>query len=113
MIASAHGDLRGLVKNPELRGLVGNVTQVTLGDQRALREAQNLQREFQKVKTQRAGPPTFDIIVEVSRRNKDNWRIIPNTAKAVDAILEGSNYKVERRIQNPLTGDIQLVYEDI
>ena len=39
IIASAHGDLRKLVKNKELKGLIGGVDQVTMGDAMAKDEA--------------------------------------------------------------------------
>jgi stage III sporulation protein SpoIIIAA len=41
MIASGHGDLRSLMKNKELRGLIGGLETVTLGDE----EAKELQRK--------------------------------------------------------------------
>ena len=41
MIASAHGDLRKLIKNKELRGLVGGLEKVTLGDAQAKEEAKS------------------------------------------------------------------------
>ena len=44
MIASAHGDLRKLIKNPKLVGLVGGKETVTLGDAEAKIEAKR--REF-------------------------------------------------------------------
>jgi hypothetical protein len=111
LIASAHGDLRGLVKNPKLRGLVGDVKQVTLGDAQAKKNMPH--GKFQKVKTERAGPPTFDIIVELDRVKPNHWRIITNVGQAVDAILDGTAYHVQRRIRNPESGIIQLKHEPI
>lgn len=109
LIASAHGDLRSLVKNPKLRGLVGDVKQVTVGDA----EAKKKNGKFQKIRAQRAGPPTFDIIVELGRENPNHWRIITNAGQAVDAILGGTVYHVQRRIRNPESGAIQLQYEPV
>ena len=43
MIASAHGDLRKLLKNKDLRGLVGGVESVTMGDGMAKEEAKRKQ----------------------------------------------------------------------
>ena len=45
MIASAHGTLRDLVKNRELRGLVGGLETVTLGDKEA-----RMEKERRKVR---------------------------------------------------------------
>ena len=35
VVASAHGDLQSLLRNPELNTLVGGTTSVTLGDEMA------------------------------------------------------------------------------
>eukprot|EP00980_Cylindrotheca_fusiformis_P002357 scaffold543_cov119-Cylindrotheca_fusiformis.AAC.24 len=109
LIASAHGDLRGLVKNPNLRGLVGEVKQVTVGDA----EAKKKNGKLQKIRSQRAGPSTFDIIVELGRENPNHWRIILNVGQAVDAILDGTPYQVQRRIRDPESGAVRLKYENI
>jgi stage III sporulation protein SpoIIIAA len=85
MIASAHGDLRKLVKNKQLRSLVGGVESVTLGDAAAKAEAKKVGfGGMQKVKAQRSGPPTFDIIVELRRGEQHEWRIIMGAGQAVD-----------------------------
>jgi stage III sporulation protein SpoIIIAA len=46
MIASAHGDLRKLLKNRQLRGLIGGVEQVTLGDATAKQEAARRRKDY-------------------------------------------------------------------
>ena len=110
MIASAHGDLRKLVKNPELNGLVGGVKQVTLGDSLAVREAAREdpdgRRSYSKVREERATDPTFDVVVELRRGVLDEWLLVPDVAIAVDNILDGREYKVERRSRSPETGEI-------
>ena len=112
MIASAHGDLRGLVDNPELVGLLGGVKAVTLGDglatrRAALREMElNTVVDMNKIITQRVGSPTFDLIVEVHRGNRHEWKVIDDPAKAVDDILEGRTYSYQLRQRNPETGDM-------
>jgi hypothetical protein len=109
LIASAHGDLRKLIKNPELRGLVGGVETVTLGDAQARAEAKkNHGGKFQKTKAERAGPPTFDILVELKRGAHHEWRIVLDSGDAVDRVLRGEDYKVQRRTRNPETGEIFL-----
>jgi stage III sporulation protein SpoIIIAA len=109
LIASAHGDLRKLIKNPKLRGLIGGVETVTLGDAQARAEAKkNPGGTFQKTKAERAGPPTFDILVELKRGAHHEWKIVLDAGDAVDRVLRGEEYKVQRRTRNPETGELHL-----
>lgn len=50
-----------------------------------------------QVLKQRAGTPIFDMIIEIKRGEVGTWTIIKNVAVAVDALLEGDGYEVERR----------------
>jgi stage III sporulation protein SpoIIIAA len=115
IIASAHGDLRKLIKNKQLRGLVGGIETVTLGDVQAKEEAKKRglhpSASLDKLKTQRAGTPIFDVIVELHRGKLHEWRIISPCANAVDMILEGSHYLAQRRTRNATTGDLFLQLE--
>jgi stage III sporulation protein SpoIIIAA len=114
MIASAHGDLRKLLKNKQLRGLVGGVESVTLGDAAAKEDAKRRGAPagaVDKVRAQRAGPPIFDLIVELRRGEPHEWRIVMNSARAVDQILEGGNYASQRRTRDPATGEFVLELE--
>jgi stage III sporulation protein SpoIIIAA len=115
IIASAHGDLRKLLKNKQLRGLIGGVELVTLGDAQAKEEARKRgshpSSSIDKLKAQRAGPPVFDIIVELRRGEPNEWRVVNPCAKAVDMILEGSHYLSRRRTRDPATGDFFLELE--
>jgi stage III sporulation protein AA len=112
LIASAHGDLRQLVKNPKLRGLVGGIDRVVVGDEEARKRARNIYgKPIQKTKSERAGPPTFEMIVELKRGAHHEWCIILDAGEAVDKILEGGKYSVERRTQNPHTGTFHLVQD--
>jgi stage III sporulation protein SpoIIIAA len=111
LIASAHGDLRKLLKNPKLRGLVGGVETVTLGDMQAKAEAEKQGGAIQKTKAERAGPPTFDIIVELKRGAHDEWRVVMDAGDAVDRILRGEEYKAQRRIRDAETGAVHLALE--
>ena len=109
LIASAHGDLRKLVKNPKLRGLIGGVETVTLGDMQAKAEAKKQPGgTIQKTKAERAGPPTFDILVELKRGSHHEWRVVLDSGDAVDRVLRGEEYKVQRRTRNPDTGTVHL-----
>jgi stage III sporulation protein SpoIIIAA len=108
LVASAHGDLRKLLKNPKLRGLVGGVQTILLGDAMAARQAKNSGGDFQKVKAERAGQPTFDMIVELSRGLHHEWKVVMNTAEAVDNILQGKQYVFQKRVRDPVTGAIRM-----
>ena len=48
-IASAHGNLRGLVANKQLHGLIGGVETVTVGDGKAFKDQNRLGGQFSKV----------------------------------------------------------------
>jgi hypothetical protein len=104
--------LRKLIKNPKISGLVGGVQSVLLlGDAQAELQAKSSGGSFQRVKAERAGPPTFDIIVEIRRGANHEWRLVWNTAEAVDSILQGVKFKVQRRVRDPVSGSIQIQLE--
>jgi stage III sporulation protein SpoIIIAA len=109
LVASAHGDLRGLVANAGLNGLIGGVQAVTIGDGLAKQRASAKTSKIEKVVTQRVGPPIFDIIIELDRNNKHEWKVITEPSEAVDAILNGDPYSYELRSRNPDTFDMSLV----
>mmetsp|Transcript_18521 Transcript_18521/g.45463 ORF Transcript_18521/g.45463 Transcript_18521/m.45463 type:complete len:163 (+) Transcript_18521:1-489(+) len=112
MLASAHGDLRKLIKNGDLKGLVGGTLMETLGDTLAKEEAKKRGfGEVQKTKAVRANEPVFDVIVEMKRNSHHCWTIIHEVSDAVDAVLEGAKYVVERRARNPQTGQIYVCEE--
>ena len=111
IIASAHGNLRTLIKNKEIRGLIGGVETVTLGDAAARDEARrrgDTASGISKSKTQRMGEPTFDIIIEVARGNFNEWRVVNNVARAVDQILDGKKYDAQIRIRDPFKSSVSL-----
>jgi len=114
LIASAHGDLRRLLRNSELRGLVGGVESVTLGDAMAKQEASRRQAgtgehyNISKVKAQRCGEPTFDIVIEIRRGVHYEWRVTHDVSKAVDAILDGQRYLTQRRTLDKDTNGVSL-----
>ncbi|CAM9142728.1 unnamed protein product [Laminaria digitata] len=59
-----------------------------------------------QVQTQRAGAPIFDTIIELKRGDVNQWSIIKDVGAAVDALLSGRYYEVERRMR--LKQDSQL-----
>lgn len=114
IIASAHGDLRKLIKNKQLRGLIGGVESVTLGDAAGRAAAKKRGAKggaIDKLQAKRSGAPVFDTIVELRRGEPHEWRIVKGTAKAVDSILEGQQYLTQRRTRNPETGDFYIELE--
>ena len=112
MVASAHGDLRKLVKNKHLRGLIGGIQTVTLSDGAAKAEAKKNNTEtLNKLKAERGGEPVFDTIIELSRGRHNDWSIIHNSAHAVDAILDMQQYEVECRSRDPKTGNFSVSKE--
>jgi hypothetical protein len=58
---------------------------------------------YQKVKAERAGPPTFDIIVEFRPKAGCQSQMVH-----VDSILQGVSFKVQRRVRDPASGSIQI-----
>jgi stage III sporulation protein SpoIIIAA len=119
LLASAHGDLRGLVANKELRGLIGGVENVTVGDEAAKEAARKRKRlgdgageKLSKIVAQRGGLPTFEVIVEVSSANLNEWRVILDAADAVDKILEGGKYACQVRTRDS-DGDNVRIRDDL
>jgi stage III sporulation protein SpoIIIAA len=92
LIGTAHGNtLENLVMNPTLADLVGGVHTVTLSDEEARR------RRTYKTVSERRAPPTFDVVVEIVAR--DELVVHPDTADAVDRLLEGLDPGGERRLR--------------
>ena len=90
LIGTAHGNtLDNLVMNPTLCDLVGGVQTVTLSDEEARL------RGTQKTVSERKGPPTFDIVVEIVSR--DEVIVHADAGRAVDAILRGGQPKGRKR----------------
>ncbi|KDO17840.1 hypothetical protein SPRG_22372 [Saprolegnia parasitica CBS 223.65] len=98
IVASAHGDLRKLLKNKPLRGLVGGVESVTVGDALAKeKQKKNDNGPLRKLLAQRGGEPIFEVIVELRRGQYNAWRIVTDAASAVDAILADETYEAQVR----------------
>jgi stage III sporulation protein SpoIIIAA len=112
LIASAHGDFRQLIKNPKLKCLVGGVEKVTIGDAEAKAEGAKHGRGMQKTKSERGGPQTFEIIVELKRGTHREWTIVLDSADAVDKVLAGEECPIQRRTQNPETGAMHVVHDN-
>lgn len=91
LVASAHGDLTGLVKNHVLNGLVGGVESITLGDEAAKRN------HGSKLQATRQGLPVFDAVVELQKDDLNSWHVVKDVASAVDCILAGKSYNAQQR----------------
>jgi stage III sporulation protein SpoIIIAA len=90
LIATAHGHtLRDLVHNPALAALVGGVQPAALASGALLRGA-----AADGGALQRAGPPAFAVVLELSR---DHVAVIHrDVAASVDALLAGGRPPTER-----------------
>jgi len=112
MLASAHGTLRDLLKNPQLNGLLGGISTVTLGDDLAKKTAVERKRNVSKTLSERASAPTFEVVVEVCRGEPHKWRVVHDVAAAVDDILKGEQYRAQTRTRDPKTGRVfcELTY---
>ncbi|KAE9121289.1 hypothetical protein PF007_g7855 [Phytophthora fragariae] len=104
LIASAHGDFRALLQNPDLKGLVGGSQQVTVGDSAAAQSATK-----SKLQTQRAGNPIFDVVVERDHVVRGRCRIIWDVTNAVDSVIDGEKkYSFETRQWDASTRGVQV-----
>ena len=90
LVATAHGNsLQNLITNPTLNVLVGGIENVILGDREARR------RRTRKAVLERRGAPTFDVLIEIARRNQ--LLVHTNLAMATDAVLAGESLAAEMR----------------
>ena len=94
----AHGDLRKLVQNGQLNGLVGGVETVIVGDAVAAKHG------GRKTLAEHASAPTFEVVVMMRRGARHEAEVVRDAAVAVDAIIAGEKYKLELRQRDPATG---------
>jgi stage III sporulation protein SpoIIIAA len=87
IVASAHGSFRSLMKNAQLKGLLGGFEQVI--------------KTGGVPKTERVSAPTFEVVIEVQRRSYHQWVVITDIAKAVDRVLQGAQYQAQVRLRDP------------
>mmetsp|Transcript_99341 Transcript_99341/g.170994 ORF Transcript_99341/g.170994 Transcript_99341/m.170994 type:complete len:965 (-) Transcript_99341:622-3516(-) len=111
LIASARGeDLRSLVRNRSLNGLVGGTQLVLLGDICVQELAELDGRLPSKVQVERTGAPVFDVVVELNPDDPSSCLVVPDVAKAVDQILRDKPYQAQVRRRHPDDGiTIELV----
>lgn len=92
MIASAHGSFRSLMKNRQLRNLLGEVVST-------IKKGGVPHRE-------RVSDPAFDVVIEVHRASYNAWTIVPDTARAADNVIADKKYFVQHRKRDVDTGMI-------
>ncbi len=93
LIGTAHGNaLENLLQNPTLSDLVGGIEAVTLSDEEARR------RGTQKTVLERRAPPTFDVLIEIQRR--DQFAVHMDVTAAVDSFLRGYPLPAELRTRD-------------
>lgn len=103
LVGTAHGNrLENLIKNPTLSDLIGGIQSVTLGDDEARR------RGSQKSVLERKAPPTFDIAVEMTERQK--WVVHENVSDTVDSLLRGRLPSPQVRTVNE-AGKVLITHE--
>jgi stage III sporulation protein SpoIIIAA len=103
LVGTAHGNrLENLIKNPTLSDLIGGIQSVTLGDDEARR------RGSQKSVLERKAPPTFEIAVEMTERQK--WVVHENVSDTVDSLLRGRLPNPQVRTVNE-TGKVLVTHE--
>ncbi len=100
LVGTAHGNtLENLMLNPTLSDLIGGIQSVTLSDEEARR------RGTQKSILERKAPPTFDIVVEIIKR--DRVAIHQDVSEAVDCQLRGEPCPTEIRWQDE-NGEVKI-----
>ena len=103
LVGTAHGNkLENLIKNPTLSDLIGGIQSVTLGDEEARR------RGTQKSVLERKAPPTFDIAVEMTERQK--WVVHEEVAETIDTLLRGRQPNPQTRSVND-AGKVTITHE--
>ncbi len=106
MIAGARMDLRSLIRNADLRDLVGGAETNAVGTGASVSAELRLKSGSKKVR--RAGAPVFDVVVELKSDRRDEWHVVANAAHAVDDVLRGKKYDVQMRRRCPRSGDISV-----
>ena len=92
-----------------MNGLIGGVENATVGDAMVKKLQRENKAGFSKVTQHRSRAPIFDVIIELTKENLHEWRVVKNVSKAVDDILAGKHYKAELRKRDPNnTGKMSL-----
>ena len=115
LIASAHGSFRTLLQNPDTNGLLGGITKVIWGD-KLVQENQSghsKHESIRKTRDERATNVVFDVVVELNQGNGTACTVIQNTSEAVDRILEGRQFAIQRRSWDGSSKSISLQFDRV
>ena len=93
LYASAHGSVKNLEKNQTVVGLVGGIQTVIMSDSQIEDQTKKVQRRL-KYK------PIFDIIIELNKENKFEWKIYHDVQSLMDNILQEKSFEIEIRKYN-------------
>ncbi|KAJ3166761.1 Uncharacterized protein HDU88_003245 [Geranomyces variabilis] len=91
LVATIHGDLKEFTANKNLQELAGKIRESTVLDVKAASASFGWQKSFR----QREQPSTFDVMIEIVRRN--HWIIYHDVDAAIDACLGMTSVRVEHR----------------
>ncbi|KAI8591617.1 hypothetical protein BDZ88DRAFT_449937 [Geranomyces variabilis] len=91
LVATIHGDLKEFTANKNLQELAGKIRESTVSDVKAASASFGWQKSFR----QREQPSTFDVKIEIVRRN--HWIIYHDVDAAIDACLGMTSVRVEHR----------------
>ncbi|MEM8542954.1 MAG: R3H domain-containing nucleic acid-binding protein [Cyanobacteria bacterium P01_H01_bin.119] len=103
LVGTAHGNqIENLIKNPTLSDLIGGIQSVTLGDDEARR------RGSQKSVLERKAPPTFEIAVEMTERER--WVVHESVTATIDSLLRGRQPTPQVRTMGD-NGKVKVTHE--
>ena len=101
LYASAHGSVKNLEKNQTVVGLVGGIQTVIMSDSQIEDQTKKVQRRL-KYK------PIFDIIIELNKENKFEWKIYHDVQSLMDNILQEKSFEIEIRKYNPEKKKVEI-----
>jgi hypothetical protein len=85
-------------------GLVGGIQSVIMGEK-------NLPKGEEKVQRKSEYKPLFDVVVEFTKENRDEWIIHHDVEKLMTQMLSGKGYEVEIRTYDGLKGTVETKRE--
>ena len=114
VIECVRGDVRQVVHSTQLKGLVCDSDTAAHEDGAAHADAQRgdaLPGSVHTFATQGTRQPLFDVIIELRCGEFNQCRIIMNTADAVDCIVDGGEYLVQKRSRDAGTVELFLEFQ--
>lgn len=95
LIASAPGDFECLLRNEQMRGLLGGCITNILSSRDA-----RLINDGIKIHPRRIGAPIFDTLVVLNKDCFNEWLVYSPVSKVVDAIYANKPYTYQRRYRD-------------